>query len=280
MIEFLIQLLIFTQIPVFYIFYSRVICGQTTYVAFKKNPEWVIAHPEFNRHLLYTRALLGFSYILAALTFIAAVKFTFITPILERNELISFLLVVPMMTWFLGTTVYSIFFYSGIVKHIPASATRKASLADRQLSAYVPLWVVYLGYGLLSLVVAVYLWGWMGSVIDSKIAIKKLIGFGFTFLVLTISIFGTLRSKHTAGEQIFGGNGRRGEIMLCIGVLYLGGFAGIYRILIDFFSISLFPPAGLAVAVLSFFQILAIVAMLHPRVRSLHQDYRRKYLPE
>ena len=280
MIEFLIKLLIFTQIPVFFIFASRFFLEQITYVAFKKNPEWVVAHPEFKPHLLYTNVWLGFSYVLAALTFIAAVKFTLITPILEPMTLVDWLLRGPIFLWGMSLMLYSGVFYLRIVKRIPAPVRRKASLADRQLSAYVPLWVVFLGYGLLSLVVTVYLWGWMSGAIDSNIAIKNLFRFSLVLVTMPFSLLVVLRSKHTAGEQIFGGNGRRGEIMLGIGVLYLVSIVGIHRILIDFFSISLFPPAGLAVALMSSLQILAVVAMLNPKVRSLHRDYRRKYLPE
>ena len=278
MTEFFLILLTFTQIPVFFIFSSRVMGGLITFTFFKKNPEWVIAHSEFNRHRLYTRVWLGFSYLLAALTFIAALKFTLITPMENLIRLMFFFLAIPMTVWGLGLIVYWGFFYLGIVKKIPAPARREASLASRQLSTYVPLWVVYFGYGFLALILIAYTGGWMSGAVGSVKAIDILIRYSVVAMAVTVSLLITVRQKHTGGEQIFGSGGRKAEVIITIGILYLALFAGLYQILTDFFSITLFAWSGFAAAIILMIQVSAIWLLLHPKVRSLHREYRETYL--
>lgn len=278
MTDFFLVLLIFTQIPVMLIFASRVMCGQTTFTSFRKNPEWIVTHPEFNRHRLFTRIWLGFCYLLAALTFIAAVKFTLITPMASPSDLIDYLLVLPMVAWGMGFMIYWAVFYFGVVKKIPAPAKREASLDSRQLSTYVSLWVVYLGYGLLGLILIVYIGGWMSGAVGSEPAIRMFIAYSLALIAITFGLLLTLRRKHTEGEQVFGIGGRKAEVMINIGTLYLCVFAGLYRILNDFFSITPFSSDGFAVVIFSVIQVFFVWVLLHPKVRSLHREYRETYL--
>ena len=278
MTEFFLKLLTFTQIPVFFIFSSRVLGGQIALTSFRKNPEWVVAHSEFNRYRSYTRVWLGFSYLLAALTFIAALKFTLVTPITSPDIFIGFLLFLPMTVWGMSFMVYWGFFYFGFVKRIPTPTKREASLASRQLSTYVPLWVVYLGYGFLALILVAYIGGWMSGAVSSERAIVMLIGLTLVLMGVAFSMLVTVRRKHTELEQVFGSGGRKAEVRSIIGGLYLGVFAGVYGFLIDFFGITLFSHDGFAAAAMSVIQVSAVWLLLHPKVRSLHREYRETYL--
>ena len=278
MTEFFLILLTFTQLPILFVFSSRVLGEQIAFSSFRKNPEWVIAHSEFRRHRSYTRVWLGFSYLLAASTFIAALKFALITPIDNPIRLMFFLIALPVTAWGLGLMVYWGFFYLGIVRKIPAPAKRKASLANRQLSTYVPLWVVYLGYAALGLIIVTYAGGWMSGAVSSVQAIDVLIRYSVVVMAVTFGLLITVRRKHTEWEQVFGSGGRRAEVMIAIGALYLATFSGLYQILTDFFGITLFEWTEFGAAVFLVIQIAAVWMLLHPKVRSLHQEYRETYL--
>lgn len=278
MTEIILVLLTFTQIPVLFIFGSRVIGGQIAATSFRKNPDWLLANSGADRHRMYTRLWYGFCYLLAASTLFAAVNFTLISPVTDPGFIVEYLLALPMMVWWFGFMAYWGFLYFGIARKIPAPAKRAASLENRQLSTFVPLWIVYLGYALVTLAIVIYGWAWISDAVESGKAMRVVLSFSFTLLVITFSLLITVRRKHTEVELLEGNVGRGAEVMVAVGALYFCSFAGVYRILADFFDITLVSSTGLSMTVFAVVQLACLATLLHPKVRSLHREYRETYL--
>lgn len=118
----------------------------------------------------------------------------------------------------------------------------------------------------------------MSGAVGGERAIVMLISYTLALIGITFSLLVTVRRKHTEWEQVFGIGGRKAEVLTILGGLYLGAFLGAYRILTDFFSITLFSYYGLAAIVFSVVQVSAVWFLLHPRVRSLQRDFRETYL--
>ena len=238
MTEFLTILLAFTQIPILLVFGARRGLTGMFYHSLNKNPEWIDAHPDFRNHNRINSAALYFFYFLAAASLLATIKYSLITP---SPDYYVRLLVTPQLIWGLGLSVYVAAFDYGVMKKIPAPAIRKASLIDRRLSAFVPLWTVQLCYGSLALEICIYAWALMNNSLDHGLAIRRILGVSGVVIIGTGVLLCFLRRKHSELEDILGlPSGRRVEVIFGLSALYLGVAVGAWRILGDFFGILLF----------------------------------------
>lgn len=273
MTNFLLITLALTQIPVVFIFTTRYICRVNEHMGMGKNPDWVAAHPEFTAPRICNMAMQGFSYLLAAATLLALIKFTVITP---TPAFYIALLVGPTGIWTLAFMIYTGFFHYGIVKKIPAPDVVKASLVDRRLSAYVPIWMVYLCYGILAAIIIFYGWALISGTLAAELAIRRLVGLSVVIVIGTVILLIILRRKSSELELIVGSSGRKIEVIFSIAVLYLGVVVGIYRILGDYFNIFLFTDAGFFIVINVFIQGAFLAYGLNPKVRSMLREYARK----
>lgn len=275
MTNFFLVMLAFTQIPVVFVFTSRKGLRLASYYCLKRNPDWVTTHPEFKVHTLINSVALGFSYLVAAVSVFAVLKYVFITPTPGYYVL---LLVAPLTIWTLGYLVYFVSFYMAVTRKIPAPAIRTASLTDRRLATFVPMWAVYLCYGFLVLIMMIYSWALMSETLVDELAIARIVGFGVVIVLGTGVLLVTLRRKYSEMQDIIGPSGRKVEVIGSIAVLYLGVLVGIYRILGDFYNISLFSDASFFVAISLAIQAYFLAYCLHPKVKSLLQEYSQNYL--
>jgi hypothetical protein len=232
------------------------------------------AHPQFKTHETYSRIMLGFSYALAGATLAAIINFAWITP---TPKYYVGLLVIPQFIWIAMSVSYMVAIYKGVMKKIPPLTTRKASLTPRRLSSYMPMWTVYVGYGLLLSSMAIYAWALMVGAIESETAIRRLFGIGVGGVVITAIILVTLYSKNSNAELIFGPSGRKVEVRFNVGMLYIMPLVGVFGILEDFFGISLLSTISFFVVTSIMIQTTFIVYSFHPKVRTLHREYRKSY---
>ncbi len=272
MTNFFLVMLAFTQIPVVFVFTSRAGIRLASYYCLKRNPDWVAKHPEFKVYTLINSVALGFSYLVAAVSVFAILKYVFITPTPGYYVL---LLVAPLTIWTLGYLVYFVAFYMAVTREIPAPALRKASLTDRRLSTFVPMWTVYLCYGFLALIVIIYSWALMSETLGGQLATARIVGLGGVIILGTGVLLVTLRRKYSEMEGIIGPSGRKVEVIGSLAVLYLGVLAGVHRILGDFFNISLFSDASFFVAISLIIQAYFLAYCLHPKVRLLLRNSLR-----
>ncbi len=179
------------------------------------------------------------------------------------------------MAWVVGYLVYIAIFYLAVTRTIPAPGTRQASLADRRLSSFMPLWSVYLCYTLLALVLMIYLGALLSEALVTEVAAIRLLAFSGVITLGTGVLIVTLRRKNSEMEHVLGAGGRRIEVIASITVLYLAVLAGVYLILHDFFGVTYFSDASLLVAVSMLVQLYFLAYCLHPRVRaSLRNSFK------
>jgi hypothetical protein len=275
MTQYLVILLALTQIPIVFIFTTRLICQLTNYQAFKKNSEWIQASPEFKPHTWFNTSITVLAYLLAAASFLSIVKFVFISP--EPKYYIA-LLMMPNIVWTVGIFVYAVLFQLLVVKKIPAQAVRTASLENRRLSAYVPMWIVYLSGVLLTLIFMTYGWAFFYSIIEPELALRRLIGLSGSLIIGIFVLFIMLRRKQSELEIVMGSNGRKVEVRMCIALFYFTVFVGVYRIYDDFFNVSLFADALFFVVISFVIQVGFLIFGLNRNVKSLCEQYSETYL--
>lgn len=113
---------------------------------------------------------------------------------------------------------------------------------NRQLSNYVPIWLIYLAYAALALIITTYMWAFLNHTIPTELALRRLSGFGIFVIMISFIIYKSLKNKASEYEFIFRTNGRKIEAIINCSCLYLGVLLGIVLILSDIFNIVLFTP--------------------------------------
>ncbi len=124
----------------------------------------------------------------------------------------------------------------------------------------------------------IYSWALMSETLVDELAIARIVGLGVVIVLGAGVLLVTLRRKYSEMQDIIGPSGRKVEVIGAIAVLYLGVLVGIYRILGDFYNISLFSDASFFVAISLVIQAYFLAYCLHPKVKSLLQEYSQNYL--
>ncbi len=270
MTDAILIILALSQIPVVFIFTTRYICQLSGHMAYTKNPVWIAGHAEFTSDRNCNMVMRGFSYLLAMASLLMVIKFALVTP---TPQLYIALLVAPTIIWTVAITVYSGVFHYSVIRKIPDPEIRKAVLTDRRLSVFVPMWAVYLCYGALAVILAIYGWAWATGAIAPELAMARLTGLSIVIVLGTMVLLILLRRKLSELEAVVGASGRKIEVIFSLAVLYLGVFVGIYRIAGDFFDIFLFTDAGFFIVMNLFIQTAFLAYGLNPRVRAMRRDY-------
>ncbi len=275
MTSYLVIFLATTQIPVLFIYAASLTCKLMSYNYLRENPEWVTSHPEFRTHKRYNGVFLGFSYILSAATLIAIINNVLINPSSVSH---LHLLVFPTVIMAFGFLLYYGFFHFAMKKKLPVPKVRTASLVDRRLSSYVPMWTVYLVYGLLAAVFATYAWALINETIVSELAIRRLTGLSVVIVLASHILRRTLRRKHVDSELFYGSKGRKREVIVNIVGLYFGVFVGVYRILGDFFGIFLFSDASFFIVFSFLIQTYYIANAFNPKLKAKLQEHSQNFV--
>ncbi|VAW07593.1 hypothetical protein MNBD_ALPHA01-985 [hydrothermal vent metagenome] len=269
MTDIILIILALSQIPVVFIFTTHYICQLSDHMARTKNPGWIADHPEFTSARTCNMVMRGFSYLLAMASLFMVIKFALITP---TPRLYIALLVAPSIIWTVAIMIYSGVFHYVVIRKISDPEIRKAVLTDRRLSAFVPMWVVYLCYGALATILVIYGWAWTSGAIAPELAMARLTGLSIVIVIGTMVLLILLRRKLSELEAIVGASGRKIEVIFSLAVLYLGVLVGIYRIAGDFFNIFLFTDAGFFIVVNLFIQTAFLAYGLNPRVRAMRRN--------
>ncbi len=265
MTDLLLVALACTQILIIFIFTSHTGLRLANYYCQKRNPDWVAAHPEFNRHSIINTTARGVAWLIAAVSAAGIVKYALITP---TPSYYALLLVTPLTIWISGYLVYITIFYLTVTRKIPAPKRRQAVLADRRLSSFVPLWTVYLCYAMLALILMSYAWALLSEAHGTALAVRRLLAFTAAITLGSGVLIVSLQRKNSEMEHVLGAGGRRLEVIASIVVLYLIVLVGGYFILHDFFNTSYFSDASLLVGISLLIQVYFLTYCLHPRVRT------------
>ena len=277
MTDLLLVALACTQIPIIFIFTSHTGLRLAHYYCQKRNPDWVAAHPEFKRHSIINTTARGMAWLIAAVSVVAIIKYVFIMP---TSTYYALLLIAPLTIWVSCYLVYISIFYLTVTRKIPAPKRRQASLADRRLSAFVPLWIVYLCYAMLALILASNAWALLSEAHDTVLSVKRLLAFTVAIILGSGVLIVSLQRKNSEMEHVLGAGGRRLEVIASIVVLYLIVLVGGYFLLHDFFNISYFSDASLLVVISLLIQAYFLAYCLHPRVRtSLRNSLKTIHTP-
>ncbi len=265
MTDLLLVVLACTQIPIIFIFTSHTGLRMANYYCHRRNPDWVATHAEFNRHIMINAAARGVAWLIAAVSAIAIVKYVFITP---TPAYYALLLVAPLTFWVSAYLVYIAIFYLAVTRKIPAPARRQASLADRRLSSFAPLWTVYLCYALLLLILMIYFWALRSEALATALVARRLLAFCSVIILGSGVLMVTLRRKNSEMEHMLGASGRKIEVIASITLLYLIVLVGAVVILQDVFNIELFSLVSLLEAISLLIQVYFLAYCLHPRIRA------------
>ena len=244
--DYMLLTLILTQIPIIFIYATRMYCRMYAHFALSRNPEWIAGQPEFTRHTNYEKAMRIFANIIAVLSLASVVYYIFQNP--DPMNIVAMLLL-PQLAWLIGILLYTVVLYFKVTRAIPLQDHRRTILEDRSLAAYVRPWMVSLGYIGLFFVGSIYLWALFSETIPIGLATARLIGFVGMIILGTGVLAFALRRKHSELEFMFGENGRKLEVRSAVIMLYIGIFIGLYRILGDFFDIHLFTTGTFFIVV-------------------------------
>ncbi len=235
-IDYMLLALTLTQIPIIFIYTTRMYCHMYSDLALSRNVEWVTGHPEFTRHLSYSKIMRLFAYIVAALSAASIGYYVFQCPDPDNIVPILFL---PQLAWLVGIALYTVALHFKVTRAIPLPDRRRTKLEDQSLAAYMPHWIAALSYVGLLFAASVYLWALLSGTLPSALAIARLSGLSGIIIIGTGVLVFALRRKHSELELIFGENGRKIEVRGAVTALYFGVFVGLMRILGDFFDIHL-----------------------------------------
>jgi len=262
--DFILLTLIFTQIPIIFIYATRMYCRMYLHFALARNPDWVAAHPQFSSHFRYEKTMHLFAYFISAISLASIVYYVFLNP--DPGNIVP-MMFLPQMAWLTGLMFYSIFLYFKVTRVIPLQDQRRTVLEDKSLFAYAPRWVVVLGYTGLLLTGGVYLWALISGTIPTGLATARLAGFSVILVLGTAVLLMALRRKHSEYEPIFGTRGRKIEVRLAVALFFLGTFVGLYRILGDFFDIHLFTTGAFFVVASVAVQGWILAMYNHPNIQ-------------
>ncbi len=255
--DYILLALSLTQIPIIFIYATRMYCRMYSDLALTQNTEWIADHPEFTRHISYEKIMRLFANIVAAVSLVSIGYYVFQNP--DPLNIVPMLLL-PQLALLVGILLYTVALHFRVTRAIPLPDRRKTKLEDQSLSAYVPHWIAASSYVGLLLAVGVYLWALVSGSLPTDLATARLTGLGGIIAIGTgVLVFG-LRRKHSELEFMFGENSRKIEVRGAVAVLYLGVLVGLMRILGDFYGISLFQDAFFFI-VISFFVQVSMAVM-------------------
>ncbi|WP_262693695.1 hypothetical protein [Kordiimonas aquimaris] len=273
MTDTILLVLTFTQIPVLFVIAARIAVAVNRHLAFKRNPVWVSENPSFRSHLFFERTAVSLSYMSAIVLFVTYVHLTIVA---SQSSLLLMMFIGPIVYWSVSCVLYLVLFHFFVTRNIPLPKKRSASTEDRRLSAYVPVWSVYVSYICLLSIMAVYAFALSAGSLIVGLAIARLSGLAVVLIIGTVMLLVVLRRKHSEMELIIGSNGRKFEVIGCILVLYLGVFTGIFRILGDFYEVSLFSDTSFFIVMSILIQGWFIGMSMHAKIKDIMRGFSRQ----
>lgn len=269
MIETLLIIMAITQIISLLMIGLPVSCKIITNLGLRKNPEWFKEHSDFPPLRTVLKLNRGFISMLVAGSAVAVFYFVILVP---SPYLYLYLTLVPLLiasVWFMV--------FIGVLQHfvihkIPAPDRVSASLYDRRLSSFVPLWLIYLPCAALIGFLWLYGYSYVTVLIDPAIALPRVMGLA-GFMVILIGMFMyTLKRKYSEMEVVMGPGGRKVEIWGHVVILYMGVFVGIWRMLGDFYGINILSDEIFFLCTGFAIQGLMLVYSFHPKVKAAIQN--------
>jgi len=269
MIGTIYLILAITQLFIFFVLVPQGI-RLGVYMTVKKNPKWVADHPEFTVHRTLERLTTGFSCLLGAVSAAAIVYYTLLVPTPEYYLL---LMLRPVQALALGTIVIAALHYIWLERRIPVPEVSKASLSERRISSYIPMWVYWLANISCGIVAVIFGYAYFTDNInqgDASVIFQ--IFFVAPILVNLVNNL-SIRRKHSESDYMFGKKGRRFEVGMMVGLLYLIALLGFNKIYVDFFDGTPFNGDVLLIGLFVFFNLIALFAAVHPKTKALLAEY-------
>lgn len=208
-----------------------------------RNPEWLLAHPDFAASHGPGRAvalswLLGAGWLAMLLRGVlgdvpAAQDWTG-----GRDWRIA-LLIASMLAWVALEWLVTAVELRRIVARIPPPARRRAALVPRTLAAFASPWSIVPGLLMLAALIAAYLRGWYADAVDTPVLAWRLASLASGVLIWALVLRHSVRRRREAGDELLGDWYRRAEVRGCIACLYLFALAAGWRALQDLSGIYL-----------------------------------------
>ena len=268
MTDFLVILLALTQIPIIFIYSTKNLnhfLGQKT---ININSIWLKQHAEFTNHIALAKIFKYFSSSLAIASLIAIIYYGF--NMSDSDRLLA-LLLAPNFIWIGGFGIYMMLFQFLVTKRIPTPEIRSASMNNRQLRNYLPMWLIYLAYGLLALIFTIYIWAYFSQTITAELLTRRLTGLGIFIITMSLITYKSFKNKVSEFTFIFGQNGRKIEAIINCGLLYTSSLLGIVLILSDIFGIVIFTPLSFVLVAHLCVQIYLITLFFHAKGKNIYQ---------
>jgi hypothetical protein len=270
MIDQVYLILAITQLFIFFVFGPE---GMRlgVYMMVKKNPNWVMGHPEFTLHKTLEKLTNWFHYIVGGTSAAAIIYYALIEPTPEYNLMLMYR---PLQVLAFGFLVIVTAQYFWLARNIPAPEISKATLTDRRLSNYIPMWTFWVANFSCAIVAVVYGYAFSADIIDMG---KALIAFRVFFIVpigANLAILFYIRRKHSESDYLFGENGRRFEVGVIVSMIYLIALIGFNWIYVDFFDGTPFNHDVVLIGTVVFLQAIALFATVHPKTREMLKEYK------
>ena len=229
-----------------------------------RNPAWVAAHPEFTADNPEPRLSLWISYAMG----LAICARIFFAPdragifYAADTTLESALIDSLMVSITLGLLHNAIYFLHvrRMIRRVPPTEVRQASLDRRALRDFVRMSWVYVAALLIAAIVGVYTYALLAEVVSGELFYYRVSGLLIACLIATGITLYALRRKPTDADELFSGRFRMWEVRGSVSVLYLMVLTGVLCILGDVFDIYPLTDLSVFVALSILVQSLAVWA--------------------
>lgn len=240
------------------------------YLAIKKKPKWIAAHPEFKFHILLDKVMDYFCYILALGCASGIIYYSLIVPSPDKYLLVALM---PFQVGAVGFLIFITLLHFRVAKKIPAPEVVSATLEDRRLSQYIPIWTLVPGYAALVAMIMYYVYAYFNGMIEADHTIRRLSELVVVSAILSGLLLYFLKRKYSEFEVIFGEGARKYEIWMGVGLLYYVVLFRFDRFSYDFLGDMLFRDAIVLPIICVILQLSLIYYMLQPKVKEILKNY-------
>lgn len=241
------------------------------FMALKKNPEWIATHPEFKIHKTFELIAVWFHYLLGIGSALAIIYFTLVVP---TPDYYIKLLIIPLQLLAHGFLIIMGGQYFWLARSIPTPKITQASLTERKLSRFIPIWVYVAVNVFLAITTILYGYIYFAELREASFALTQFISFCFGFIFLNLAILFSVRRKHSESDFMFGKFGRKTDIWIMIAMMLFLAVVGVIGVIRDFFGGWAISEMMFLVGIILFAQIMALYFQLHPKNKSMLKEYK------
>ena len=199
----------------------------------------------------------------------AVVKYVVLTP---SPEYYLTIVIIPLQISAMALLIFALLLHFAVVKKIPAPEVVKASLSNRRLSTFIPMWIVYIGVGAMLAVAGYYGWALFEGMINTDQAIKRILRTLSGLIIWCLMMLYVLKRKYSETGEVFGENGRKYEIWMGVGILYLLVLITFNRFFFDFLGGMLFRDTVMLLVLGFVVQGFVLHYVLQPKTKAMPES--------